>query len=68
MIAITDDGAKFNKIYTLLDDPTAQRVRGTLKIHSYQYPCGLADGDRLLVDYSINREDIECGIVDIADL
>ena len=68
MIAISEDGAKFSKIYTLLDDPTAQRVRGTLKLHGYQYPCGLVDGDKLLIGYSINKEDIECGIVQIADL
>ena len=68
MIAISEDGAKFSKLYTLLDDPTAQRVRGTLKLHGYQYPCGLADGDKLLIGYSINKEDIECGVVQIADL
>ncbi len=68
MIAISEDGAKFSKLYTLLDDPTAQRVKGTLKCHGYQYPCGLVDGDKLLVGYSINKEDIECGIVQVADL
>jgi len=68
MIAISEDGAKFSKIYTLLDDPTAQRVRGTLKLDGYQYPCGLVDGDKLLIGYSINKEDIECGIVNISDL
>ncbi len=68
MIAISDDGAKFSKIYTLLDDPTTQRVRGTLKLDGYQYPCGLVDDDKLLIGYSINKEDIECGIVNVSDL
>ena len=68
MISISEDGAKFSKMYTLVDDPTAQRVKGTLKVHGHAYPCGLVDGDRLLVAYSVNKEDIECGIVELADL
>ena len=68
MISISEDGAKFSKMYTLVDHPTAQRVKGTLKVHGHAYPCGLVDGDRLLVGYSVNKEDIECGIVELADL
>ena len=64
MISLSDDGEKFTKMYTLIDDPTAQRVKGLLKQHGYQYPCSVVDGDRLLVAYSVNKEDIECGIVD----
>ena len=68
MISISDDGYKFSRMYTLLDDPTAQRTKGLLKCHGYQYPCVLVDGDRLLIGYSVNKEDIECGIVKVADL
>ena len=32
--------------------------------NGYQYPCCLVDGDNLVVGYSVNKEDIECGIVD----
>ena len=66
MISISEDGYKFDKMYTLLDDPTAQRTKGLLKCHGYQYPCSLVDGDRLLIGYSVNKEDIECGIVELA--
>ena len=47
-----------------LTEPTAQRAAGLLKVHGYQYPCCLVEPDRLLVGFSINKEDIECGIVD----
>lgn len=68
MLSISEDGYKFDKMYTLLDDPTAQRTKGLLKCHGYQYPIVMVDGDRLLIGYSVNKEDIECGIVKIADL
>ena len=32
-------------------------------VHAYQYPCCLVDGDKLLIGYSVNKEDIECGVV-----
>ena len=68
MISISEDGYKFGKMFTLLDDPSAQRTKGLLKGHGYQYPCCLADKDKLLVAYSVNKEDIECGTVRISDL
>lgn len=68
MISISEDGYKFKKMYTLLDEPTAQRTKGLLKCHGYQYPCGLVDKEKLLIGYSINKEDIECGIVDTKEL
>jgi len=68
MIAISDDGIKFNKIYRLIDYPTAQRAVGLLKCNGYQYPCCLIDGDKLLVGYSVNKEDMEIIEVNIADL
>lgn len=68
MISISDDGYKFNKMYCLIDDPTAQRTKGLLKLHGYQYPCSLVDGNNLLIGYSVNKEDIELGIVDISNL
>ncbi len=68
MISISDDGAKFHTMYTLVGDPTAQRVKGLLKNHGYQYPNDVIDGDKMLVSYSVNKEDIECGIVDTTTL
>ena len=64
MLLVGDDGLIFNKVYNLIDDPTRQRLKGLLKADGYQYPCCLVDGDKLFVAYSVNKEDIECGIVD----
>ena len=64
MLLLSDDGETFNKVYTLVDDPTSQRLKGLLKADGYQYPCCLAEEDRLLVGHSVNKEDIECGIVE----
>ena len=64
MLSISDDGQTFNEIYTLVDDPTSQRAVGLLKADGYQYPCCMVEKDRLIVGYSVNKEDIEVGIVD----
>jgi hypothetical protein len=68
ILLLSDDGLTFNKVYNLVDDPTSQRLKGLLKADGYQYPCCLVDGDRLLVGYSVNKEDIECGTVDIGKI
>jgi hypothetical protein len=65
MLLLSDDGYRFNKVYLLVDDPTSQRFTGLLKQDGYQYPCCLVDEDKLLVGYSVNKEDIECGSVDV---
>jgi len=67
-LLLSDDGLTFNKVYVLVDDPTSQRLKGLLKADGYQYPCCLPEKDKLLVGYSINKEDIECGIVDLAKI
>ena len=64
MLSISEDGKVFNDIFTLVDDPTTQRAFGLLKADGYQYPCCLAEEGRLLVGYSVNKEDIEVGVVD----
>ena len=63
-LSLSDDGAKFNKMYQLVAEPTRQRFEGHLKCHGYQYPSCLVDGDRLLIAHSVNKEDIAVGIVD----
>ncbi len=67
-IAISDDGRTFSSIAMLVDDPTKQRFPGLLKAHGWQYPCALAEEDRLLVAYSVNKEDIQCGVLPIKAL
>ena len=63
-LALSDDGAKFNKVFQLVSTPTRQRFGGQLKCHGFQYPSCLVDGDKLLATYSVNKEDIEVGIID----
>jgi len=67
-LLMSDDGYCFNKVYLLRDDPTSQRCIGLLKADGYQYPCCIEEEDRLVVAYSINKEDIECAVVDIPRL
>lgn len=67
-ISLSNDGAKFNKMYQLIAEPDQQRFAGHLKCHGYQYPSCLVDGDNLFIVYSVNKEDIECGIVDLTKL
>ena len=68
ILLLSDDGLTFSKVFVLIDDPTSQRLKGLLKADGYQYPCCLVDHERLLVGYSVNKEDIECGIVDTAGI
>jgi len=67
-LALSKDGRVFDRIYMLVDDPVRQRFPGLLKAHGWQYPCALVDGERMLIAYSVNKEDIECGVVDLARL
>jgi hypothetical protein len=67
-LLLSDDGYVFNKVYMVIDDPTEQRLKGLLKLDGYQYPCCLADGNKLLIGYSINKEDIECSMIDMTKL
>ena len=64
MLSLSEDGETFSEIYTLVDDPTTQRAAGLLKADGYAYPCCAVDGDKLIVAYSVNKEDIEVGVVD----
>ena len=68
MLLLSDDGYEFNKVYNLIDDPTAYRLTGLLKLRGYQYPCCLEKDDILLIGYSVNKEDMECLVVDIKGL
>jgi len=68
MLALSDDGVRFNRMFSLLEEPTAQRAFGLLKANGYQYPVAIEDDGRLLIAYSINKEDIECAIVPLKAL
>ena len=64
-IAVSDDGACFDRMYTLLQGKTTRRVPGQHKEDGYHYPNSMVDGDKLLVVYSVNKEDIEVVVVEV---
>ncbi len=65
-IALSDDGHLFDRQYTLIGGNTTRRINGRHKEDGYQYPSCCIDGDKLLVIYSVNKEDIEVGTVDMS--
>jgi hypothetical protein len=65
-LALSDDGRCFNRQYTLVTGDTTRRVEGNNKEDGYHYPSCCIDGDRLLVIYSVNKEDIEVASVDMS--
>jgi hypothetical protein len=67
-IALSDDGRVFDRQYTLVEGDTTRRVNGRHKEDGYHYPNCYADGDQLFVIYSVNKEDIEVGIVDMSQV
>ena len=67
-IALSDDGECFDRMYTLLEGSTTRRVPGRHKEDGYHYPNSIVDGDKLLVVYSVNKEDIEVATVDTKSL
>ncbi len=68
LIALSDDGYVFNKQYKLIGGNTTRRVNGRHKEDGYHYPNCYAEDDKLFVIYSVNKEDIEVGIVDTGKL
>ena len=60
------DGRLFDRQYTLIGGNTTRRINGRHKEDGYQYPSCCIDGDKLLVIYSVNKEDIEVGTVDMS--
>ncbi len=68
LIALSDDGYVFNRQYVLVEGQTTRRVNGRHKEDGYHYPNCFADQDKLFVTYSVNKEDIEVGILDTAEI
>ena len=60
-LSVSRDGRIFNRMFILADEPTENKYNGMEP--GYQYPHGLVDGNRLLVVYSVNKEDVEVGII-----
>ena len=67
-LSLSDNGTWFHTMVRLVAEPTRQRFAGHLKCCGYQYPSCVVDGDRLLVAHSVNKQDIEIGIIGISKL
>lgn len=64
LIALSNDGRKFDRQYTLLQTNATRRVNGRHKEDGCAYPNCYVDGNKLLTIYSVNKEDIEVSTVD----
>lgn len=64
MLLLSNDGVVFNKVYMVNDTPCVMRRKGLLKANGNQYPCCLVDGDKLIVAYDENKEDIFVEVID----
>ena len=65
LVALSDDGCTFDRQYTLIEGETSRRINGCHKEDGFHYPNTIIDGDRLIVIYSLNKEDIGVGIADM---
>ena len=68
MLLLSNDGVEFDDVHVINDSPSEMRRKGLLKVNGHQYPCCLVDGDRLLVAYDANKEDILCEVIDTTRL
>lgn len=64
LIALSDDGITFDRQYELISGNTTRRIDGRHKEDGYHYPNCCLDGSNLVVIYSVNKEDIEVGVLD----
>ena len=65
MVAVSDDGENFDWMYTLVQGKTHRRIDGLHKEDGWHYPNSIVDGDELIVVFSVNKEDIYCGVTDV---
>ena len=68
LIALSDDGTEFDRMYTVVTGDTTRRIEGKHKEDGYHYANCLPDGDNLLLTYSYNKEDIDVVVIDTTSL
>lgn len=64
LLALSDDGTEFDRMVTVVTGDTTRRIEGKHKEDGYHYPNCLPDGDRLLMTYSYNKEDVDVAVID----
>lgn len=67
-LSLSKDGVIFDDVWMINDSPSEMRMKGLLKANGHQYPCCLVDGDKLIVAYDANKEDILCEVIDASTL
>lgn len=63
LLAISDDGVHYERMYTVRQDPPLRRFHGFNKDLGFAYPNALTEPGRLVMAYSANKEDIEVSVV-----
>lgn len=67
-IALSRDGAVFDRAFIIRGEPTRMRYKGKSKLDGWQYPNALAHDGYLFVAYSINKEDVGLTRIDVKHL
>ena len=67
-IALSQDGATFDRAYIIRGEPTRRRYDGQHKLDGWQYPNAVVWKDDLYVAYSINKEDVAITQIALKDL
>jgi hypothetical protein len=68
LLALSDDGREFDRMFTVVTGDTTRRIEGKHKEDGYHYANCFADGDNLLLAYSYNKEDIDVAVIDTTSL
>lgn len=63
MLFTSPDGAVFDRVHVLSDEPTKMRRKGLLKELGFQYPCCYGEEGKLIVCYDRNKEDMLCHVL-----
>lgn len=67
-LSLSQDGLIFDRAYMLRFVAPEKRFEGKSKSIGYQYPHSVVVGDKLLVLYSVNKEDVELATIPIKSL
>lgn len=68
VLALSSDGAEFDRAFVLRGDPTKQNFSGERKGNGWQYPNALVWKNSLWVIYSVNKEDVVISEIKLRDL
>lgn len=67
-LALSKDGTNFNRLFLIRSEKTETSFDGQYKVAGYAYPTALIWRDRLLVGYSINKEQIAISSIPLSSI